>query len=163
MRLGGYLHPRHLLWKHDWCFTVTVAEINHWSLSSYDRCFVRVSVVIKYTIKDFFGLLLFSDLLPDAILVKITSKISALVFYIVFRSPLLSHYILYHQSPTTISCCCSPFSYHSFQISLNTVLPLHSRSSSPPFPSTFCASDLCQFFMSFYFHKTGPFQPTISS
>ena len=39
-------------------------------------------------------------------------------------------------------CSCSPFSSHS----LNAVLPLHSRSSSRPFPSTFYVSDLCQFF-----------------
>ena len=53
------------------------------------------------------------------------------------------HYVLYHQSLTTpIFCHCSPFSSHSFQISLTAVLPSHSRSSSPPFPSTFWASHL---------------------
>ena len=37
------------------------------------------------------------------------------VFFLLF-----SHCILYQQFPTSICCCCSPFSSHSFQISLNT-------------------------------------------
>ena len=37
----------------------------------------------------------------------------------------------YQQSPTHILCCCSPFSSHSFRISLNAVLPSHSASSPP--------------------------------
>ena len=49
-------------------------------------------------------------------------------------SLLFSYCSLYQQSPTlSIFCCCSPFSSHSFQISLNTVLR---------FPSTFWASAL---------------------
>ena len=40
------------------------------------------------------------------------------------------------------SCCCSPISCRSFQIFLNVVFPPHSRSASPPFPSTFWASAL---------------------
>ena len=59
-----------------------------------------------------------------------------------FLSSLFSHCVLYHQSPTPIFCRCSPFSSHYFQISLNAVLPSHSWSSSPPFPSSLWASDL---------------------
>ena len=36
---------------------------------------------------------------------------------------LLQATVLYQQSPTPNFCCCSPFSSHSFQISLNAVLP----------------------------------------
>ena len=78
-----------------------------------------------------------------------------------FLSSLFSHYVLYQQSPTpSIFCCCSPFSSHSFQTSLNKVLPSPSLSPSPPFSFTFWASDLCQFSISHSFQKNGPFHPT---
>ena len=48
----------------------------------------------------------------------------------------------------SVFSCCSPFSSHSFQISLNAVLPSRFRSSSHPFPSTFWASDLFDIFSS---------------
>ncbi len=55
------------------------------------------------------------------------------------------------KSPTRYTfCCCSPFSSHFFKISLNPILPPHFRSSSPPFSSTFWASDL--FITNFFPH-----------
>ena len=49
-------------------------------------------------------------------------------------------------SNSPIFCCCSPFSSHSFPISLNAVLPSHSLSSSPPFSLHFLGiCSLCQF------------------
>ena len=57
--------------------------------------------------------------------------------------------ILYHKSPTPfVFCCYTPFSSHSFQISLNTVFASHSQFPSPPFPSTFWASALFSHFSS---------------
>ena len=45
------------------------------------------------------------------------------------------------KSPTpSIFRCCSPFSSHFFHISVNAVLPSHSRSSSPPVPLHFLGS-----------------------
>ena len=65
------------------------------------------------------------------------------LFFLSFISSLFYHCVLCQQSPTHyVCCCCSSFSSHSFQISLNAVLPTHSRSSSPPFPSNFWASAL---------------------
>ena len=65
--------------------------------------------------------------------------------------PLLcfSHYILYHQSPTPcVCCCCSPFSSHSFQISLNAS-PHHILGLPRlPFSYTFWPSDLFASFSS---------------
>ena len=75
----------------------------------------------------------------------------------VLSSPLLSspHVSINALSPVSISfCCCSPFSSHSFQISLNAVLPSHSQSSSHPFSlHSLCICCLCQFL-------SVPFQPT---
>ena len=49
--------------------------------------------------------------------------------------------------------CCSQFSSHSFQISLNAVLPSHSRSSSPRFSLHFLGIwSLCQCFISHSLH-----------
>ena len=60
-----------------------------------------------------------------------------LLFSLFCLSSFGSCYVFYQQFPTPIFSCCSPFSSHSFQISLNTVLPSHSRSSSPPLPLHF--------------------------
>ena len=86
-----------------------------------------------------------------------------LFFVFSFLLSLFSRYVLYHQSPTpSIFCYCSPFSSHSFQISLSPVLPLHSWPSSPPFQSTFWAiCSLFQFFYTYSFHMSSPFQPTL--
>ena len=70
-------------------------------------------------------LVLLASLSPG---VRLSSSFSSSFLFILF-----SQCILYQQSPTPIFCCCSPFSFHTFQISLNAVLPLHSGSSSPPF------------------------------
>ena len=53
-------------------------------------------------------------------------------FSLSFLSTLFSCWILCQQSPTPVVCCCSPFSSHSFQNSLNAVLPSNSHSSLPP-------------------------------
>ena len=61
-----------------------------------------------------------------------------IVFFFIFSLTMFSH----RQSPApSISCCCSPFSSDSYQISLNAVFPSHSWSSSPPFSLHF----LCVF------------------
>ena len=79
---------------------------------------------------------------------------------VIFSSPFLSspHFSVTAFSITSlptpsIFCCCSPFSSHSFQISLNTVLPSHSRSSSPPVSLHILGiCSLCQFFISHSLH-----------
>ena len=73
--------------------------------------------------------------------------------YVFFLSLLFSHCIVCLQSPTTTFCCCSPFSSHSFQIFLNTVLPSYYRSSSPSFFHHFlCIGSLLIFHLPFFPH-----------
>ena len=81
-----------------------------------------------------------------------------LFFVFSFLSSFFSHCVLCQQSPTpSIFCCCSPFSSHFFQISLNAVLPSHSRSSSLSFSLHFLGiCSLCQFFISHSFPIVRP-------
>ena len=73
-------------------------------------------------------------------------------------SPFPNH-ALYQQSPAPSMCCltscCSLLSSHTFQISLNAILPSHCRSYSPPFPSIFWTSDMLVSFSSLV-HSTQP-------
>ena len=98
-------------------------------LKTYLRTSSRASSVSK---TGAFVVLLLSSLSSGVRLAMVT-----VVFFFCFLSSLFSNYVLYELSPTFIFCCCSPFSSHSFQISLNAVLPSHSRSSSPPFSNHF--------------------------
>ena len=72
------------------------------------------------------------------LLLSVSSGVRLAVVTALFCSSFSSHFsncVLYHKCPTSsIFCCCSSFSSHSFQISLNAVLPSHSRLSTPPFP-----------------------------
>ena len=76
-----------------------------------------------------------------------------IVFFLEFSFLTFSHYILYQQSPIpSILSSCSPFSSHSFQTSLNAVLPSHSLSSSSPFPLHFLG--ICSIFQFFILNSS---------
>ena len=67
------------------------------------------------------------------LLLSLTSGVRLAKVTVVFSSSFLSSQRSQSVVPTPIFCCCSPFSSHSFQISLIAVLLLYSRSSSSPF------------------------------
>ena len=76
------------------------------------------------------------------------------LFFVFFPLTFLSLRYSSTSSTPSICCCCSPFSSHSFQMSLNTTLPSYFWFPRFPFPSSFWAFDL---FANFSLHL--PFFP----
>ena len=111
------------------------------------------------------GVVMYSSYSPPGVPVAGVrlATVNVILSLFFLSSPHFSHCVIHkHALTPSVCCCCSPFSSASFQTSLTAVLPLHSRSSSPPFSLHFLGiCSLCQFFISHSLHVSGPFEPTL--